>query len=209
MPGASCALALAVLMGCAGASAAVGSEPGVRVLVVYHSESGSTRAMAEAVARGAGAVSGVEVELRTVDQASREEVLGADAIVLGTPVFNANVSPEVQEFINGWPFEGAPLKNKIGAAFVSAGGISAGEEAAQLSLLRSMLVFGMVVVGGEDWRSAFGASAVVDEPPWTGPPPARAFTAKAEALGRRVAELASRWRQGRALGQPPERSEPE
>jgi multimeric flavodoxin WrbA len=50
--------------------------------------------------------------------------------------------------MNRWPFEGTPLKDKIGAAFVSAGGISAGEELTQLSILHSMLIFGMIVVGG-------------------------------------------------------------
>lgn len=52
---------------------------------------------------------------------------------------------------------------KIGAAFATGGGISAGEETVMLSLLRSMLIFSMVVTGGGNWQSAFGASAIVDE----------------------------------------------
>ncbi len=166
----------------------------VRVLVAYFSAGGHTESMARAVVEGASSVAGVEVDLLRVEDADAEDVVRADAIVLGSPVYNANVAPPVQEFINRWPFRGAPLRGKIGAAFVTAGGISAGEELTQLALLHSMLIFGMVVVGGEGWRSAFGASGVVSEDPFTsddGAVDAR-FLAKGRALGERVARLALR-----------------
>ena len=152
--------------------------------------------MAEAVRNGARSVNGVEVLLRTVADAANEDVLAADAVIVGSPVYNAAVAPEVQTFINSWPFRGMPLKNKLGAAFVSAGGISAGEETTQLSILRSMLIYGMIVVGGPDWTQAFGASAVVSEKPFgsEGQSVDRNFLAKAEALGRRVARLALDWK---------------
>jgi NAD(P)H dehydrogenase (quinone) len=173
----------------------------VKVLVAYHSESGNTRALAEAVRRGAQGVAGVEAVLKTVAEALEADVLAADALIVGSPVYNANVAPPVQEFINRWPFRGAPLKDKIGAAFASGGGISAGEELVQLSILHSMLVFNMIVVGGPGWRQAFGASAVMAEDPdfeagKDKPEEAQGvkpyFLRKGEALGKRVAELALR-----------------
>lgn len=169
-----------------------------RILIAYFSAAGHTRAMAEAVARGARSVEGVEVTLATVEDAVTADVLAADAIILGSPVYNANVAPPVQEFINGWPFRGSPLKDKLGAAFVSAGGISAGEELVQTNLLHSMLMFGMIVVGGPTWRQALGASAVVSEDPFgkrdvEGHVDAQ-FLKKGEELGKRVAELARRLR---------------
>ncbi len=165
----------------------------VTVLVAYHSVKGHTRAMAEAVAAGARSVAGAEVRLRTVAEAETEDVLWADAIAVGSPVYNANMVPEVQSFINAWPFRGAPMKDKIGAAFVSGGAISAGEETVQLSILRSMLVFGMVVTGGPAWRSAFGASAVTEEEPFSTEAVAERFLEKGRALGRRLAELGLRF----------------
>lgn len=166
------------------------------ILVVYYSVEGHTRAMAEAVARGAQSAPGARVKLVSVAEARIEDVLAAAAIIVGSPVYNAAVAPPIQDFINSWPFKGAPLRDKIGAAFVSAGGISAGEELTQLSILHSMLIFGMIVVGGPEWTQAFGASAVVEEPPFdtTSPtePVAPTFLKKAEALGKRVAELATK-----------------
>ena len=176
------------------------------VLVAYHSVKGHTRAMAEAVADGAREVEGVKVALRDVGAATQEEVLAANAIIVGSPVVNANVAPEVQRFINGWPFRGAPMRDKIGAAFATGGAFSAGEETVQLSILRSMLVFGMVVAGGPSWRSAFGASAITEEDPFEEHSPdgrvAEPFAERGRALGRRVAELTQRFTAGPTEGNP-------
>lgn len=159
------------------------------VLIVYHSETGNTEIMAKAVEEGALSVEGVTVVLRSVDEISIEEVLQAGAIIVGSPVYNANVSPRIAEFIASWPFEGQPLKNKLGAAFVTAGGVSAGEEITQMNLLQSMLIFNMIVIGGPDWSTPFGASAIrgnqffpYDEPIHPG------FIEKGRGLGKRVAE---------------------
>jgi NAD(P)H dehydrogenase (quinone) len=164
----------------------------INVLIVYHSETGNTRQMAEAVAEGAGSVEGVHVFLKTTAETDEEDLLNAHAIIVGSPVYNANVSPEVQRFITSWPFEGAPLKNKIGAAFVTAGGISAGEELVQMNILQSMLIFGMIVAGGPDWTQPFGASAITGEQPFDTGESGRIsaqFLEKGRELGRRVAAL--------------------
>ncbi len=173
-------------------------ESSTSILVVYHSTQGHTQALAEAVAKGARSVREVNVVLKTVTDATTTDVLAADAIIIGSPVYNANMAPEVQQFINRWPFEGAPLRDKIGAAFVTGGGFSAGEELVQMNILHSMLIFGMIVVGGPDWQQPFGASGIVAEKPFETEQQAgkvdAQFLKKGEALGKRVAELAKRWK---------------
>ena len=160
------------------------------VLIAYYSQSGNTKTLAHAVEEGAKSVAGVRVLLLPIDQVSNKEVLEADAIVVGSPVYNANVAPEVQRFINSWPFEGRPLKNKLGAAFVTGGGMSIGEELVQLNLLHSMLIQGMLVMGGEETEAAFGASAITGEVPFQTGKVEEQFLVKARGLGKRVAEMA-------------------
>ncbi len=159
------------------------------VLIVYHSETGNTETMAQAVRDGVLSVDGVQAVLKTVAEATTQDLLDAHAIIVGSPVYNANVSPPVSEFLSSWPFEGQPLKGKIGAAFVTAGGVSSGEELTQMNILQSMLIFGMIVMGGPDWSTPFGASAIrgddffpYDEPIHPG------FIKKGNGLGERVAE---------------------
>lgn len=185
------------------AQQAVGQDT-TRVLIVYYSEQGHTAAMAQAVASGVRAVPNVVVKILPLAAARNADVLAADAIILGSPVYNANIAPSLQQFINQWPFEGNPLRDKVGAVFVTAGGMSAGEELAQMGILQSMLIFGMIVVGGPDWRAPFGASAIVNEGPFdtekTAGKVEAHFLTKGEGLGRRVAEAARRWNHGKRNG---------
>ena len=160
------------------------------VLITYYSQSGNTKIMAQAVEEGAKSVAGVRVLLLSIDQVSTKELLEADAIVIGSPVYNANVAPAVQEFINSWPFAGRPLKNKLGAAFVTGGGMSIGEELVQVNLLHSMLIHGMLVLGGEEPEAAFGASAITGEAPFQTGKVEEQFLVKGKGLGKRVAEMA-------------------
>lgn len=160
------------------------------VLIAYYSKTGTTEAMAQAVYQGASEVEGVTVVIKSVEETTLLDLLDAHAIIVGSPVYNAGVAPPVAEFIAQWPFEEQPLKNKVGAAFVTAGGISAGEELTQMSILQSMLIFGMIVAGGDDWTAPFGASAIVGEAPFAGQGIDDIFLQKGHALGQRVARLA-------------------
>lgn len=169
------------------------------VLVVYFSAKGHTRVMAEAVAKGARSVEGAVVNLRSVAEAKVEDVLAADAVIVGSPVYKANVAPPLQEFINSWPIKDNALRDKLGAAFVTASGVSAGEELVQMDIIHSMLVCQMIVVGGPDARQPLGASAIIGENP-SGKSEEKQeeglvpeyYLKKGEALGMRVAQLAVR-----------------
>jgi NAD(P)H dehydrogenase (quinone) len=156
------------------------------VLISYHSKTGNTEALARAIANGAQQVQGVKVIMKTVEETTSDDLLNAGAVIVGSPVYNAGIAPAVSQFISSWPFEGTPMKDKLGAAFVTAGGISAGEELAMLNILHSMMIFGMIVMGGDDWTAPFGASAISDEA-FTGNHYHDEFMKKGENLGKRVA----------------------
>lgn len=159
------------------------------VLITYYSKTANTQSLAEEVAKGAQSIPGVQVVIKSIAQTTTKDLLDADAIIIGSPVYNANLAPEVVKFMSEWPFEGNPLKDKIGAAFVTAGGISAGEELAQVNILHSMLIFGMIGVGGEEWTSAFGASAITNESIFKTEQLDKIFLQKGFTLGKRVATL--------------------
>ena len=56
-----------------------------KILIVYHSQTGNTKKMADAVAVGARAVEGVEVILKKAADATLEDLLTADGLAVGTP----------------------------------------------------------------------------------------------------------------------------
>lgn len=171
-------------------AAATQPAPQITVLIVYASRTGATEAMSVEVEQGARGVDGTRVVRKKSSDATVDDLMAADAVILGSPVHNAGVSAEMATFIGTWPLD--KLKNKVGAAFVAAGGTSIGEELTTMSLLASMLIARFVIVGGETVEGAFGASAITYEgrPTSEQGKVAEPARKKARALGRRVAQLA-------------------
>ena len=177
----------------AGAQATTAPVGTVRVLVAYASVTGNTAKMAQAVAEGARSVSGTTVVVKRVTDVTDADLKAADAIIVGSPVHNAGMAAEVKAFIDRWPFEQLP--DKVGAAFVTGGGMSSGEELVQLQILSAMLIFRFVVVGGDSALAPFGAAAVVEEgKPASAQGVDAAALDKARGLGARVARVAARLR---------------
>jgi NAD(P)H dehydrogenase (quinone) len=179
----------------------VSAAPGARLLVAYYSKTGATGKMARAVEEGAKSVAGTTVVLKTIDRVTDKDLLDADAIVVGSPVYNGGMAAAVKQFIERWPF--GKLKEKVGAAFCAGGGASAGEELALMNIISSMLIFQFVIVGGDTWQAALGASAITEE----GKPQDRrgvdeASLVKARALGARVARVAGKLTAGGPSQQP-------
>ena len=160
----------------------------VKVLIAYHSFSGNTERMAEAVVKGAQTVPGTLVLLKRVGQVTADDLFSSDAVVVGSPVYWSNMSGEVKAFFDDWQFKFGvfpewKMKNKIGAAFATGGQISSGKELTMLTILAAMLGNQMIVVGG---GGAFGASATTEG---DSPGIDNKELADAQALGRRVAEV--------------------
>jgi NAD(P)H dehydrogenase (quinone) len=172
-------------------SSAIADDPTrtiIKVLVAYHSMSGNTERMAEAVVDGAKSLPGTIVTLKRVGQVTADDLFSSDAIVVGSPVYWSNMSGEVKTFFDNWQFKFGvfpefKMKNKIGAAFATGGQISSGKEVTMLTILAAMLGNQMIVVGG---GGAFGASATTEG---DSPGVDKKELADAQALGRRVAEV--------------------
>jgi multimeric flavodoxin WrbA len=58
-----------------------------KILVVYHSQSGHTKKMAERVAKGAGSIKGVEVVLNRAADTTLNDFLACDGIAIGSPEY--------------------------------------------------------------------------------------------------------------------------
>lgn len=189
---------LAVLASSAGWAAplsAAPAEPGdtVRVLVLYHSDTGHTRALAEAVADGARSVPGAEVVLKPVQEAGNADLEACDALLIGTPTFWGSVATPVKEFIDGQrPFMG----DKVGGAFATGGSDGGGKELAVLALLTAMLNNGMIVAGPhyEEDGFRFGGFGVAATTGKDDPGVDEAELERGRVLGERVARVALRYR---------------
>jgi len=155
----------------------------LKVLVIYDSDTGNTEKMAALVATGAREVKNVEVVVKKVDVATHEDLLSAQAIMMGSPTYYGQMSGKLKSFIDTTVKIHGKLRGKVGGAFTSSGGTASGAETTLLSILNTMLIHGMVVVGRDD-NKHYGAAAV-------GAPKDKEADVCKE-LGKRVAELTLR-----------------
>jgi NAD(P)H dehydrogenase (quinone) len=172
------------------------SDASVRVLVVYHSRTGHTEQMAKGVVNGAQSVPGTRVRLKKVGEVTANDLFESDAVVVGSPVYWSNMSGEIKTFFDRWQFDFGvfpefKMKNKVGAAFTTGGQVSSGKEVTMLTILAAMLGNQMIVVSD---GGAFGASATTEG---DSPGIDAKEMAAAQALGKRVAEVAGMVKRGR------------
>ena len=93
-----------------------------KVLIVYHTQSGNTEAMAEAVAEGAR-VGGATVVLKKAVDADAQDVLACDLLAIGTPNYFGYMSGMVKDFFDrAWASIKEKVEGKFYVTFGSKGG---------------------------------------------------------------------------------------
>ncbi|WP_151193725.1 NAD(P)H:quinone oxidoreductase [Cysteiniphilum sp. JM-1] len=137
------------------------------ILVLYYSQGGSTKAMAEKIAQGVE-LGGLEAKLRTVPNISancektesdipdsgaiyvtKEDLVNCSGIIMGSPTRFGNMAAPLKYFIDTtsdlW-FKGA-LINKPAAVFTSTASLHGGQETTLLSMMLPLLHHGAMIVG--------------------------------------------------------------
>lgn len=183
------------------------------VAIVYHSGFGHTQALAEAVAAGVRAVPGSTASLIPVADAEARavELDAADAIIFGSPTYMGGLSAEFAKF-KDWTssrwMQGA-WRNKLAAGFTVSASWNGDKHNTLYQLLTLAVQHGMVWVGlglppGNNSSkgsiadlnrlgASIGAMGQANADQGVEGIAASDFKTF-EALGRRVAEAAQRWR---------------
>ncbi|MGI9237916.1 MAG: flavodoxin family protein [Woeseiaceae bacterium] len=113
------------------------------LLIVYHSQSGSTERMAQAVIRGASHpdVDAVEVRIRPALDADAEDLLWADGFILGSPENFGYMSGAMKYFLDQvfYACEGK-INGRPYALFVRAGNDGTGAISSMRRILKGLAV---------------------------------------------------------------------
>ncbi len=183
------------------------------IAIVYHSGFGHTRAVAEAVAKGVQSIAGAKAALIPVSEAEGRaaELDAADAIIFGSPTYMGGVSAEFARFRDWTSKQWADGKwrNKLAAGFTVSSSHNGDTHNTLHQFVTLAMQHGMVWVGlglppGNNHSKGsiddlnrlggfIGALAQGNADQGAeGIPPSDFRTA--EALGKRVAEAALRWK---------------
>ena len=138
------------------------------ILVLYYSQHGATRQLAQQIARGVEAVSGCQARLRTVPKVSAvceatapcipdtgapyvelQDLQDCAGLALGSPTRFGNMAASMKYFWDGttglW-LQGA-LAGKPACVFTSTSSQHGGQESTLLSMMIPLFHHGMVMVG--------------------------------------------------------------
>jgi multimeric flavodoxin WrbA len=113
-------------------TADISDNSSIRVLVVYHSQTGHTKKMAEAVAKGAGSVKNVRVTLKNAADTTLEDLVNCDGLAVGSPEYFGYMSGMIKDFFDR-SYEEAHTRKEIFkkpyVVFISAGNDGSGASA--------------------------------------------------------------------------------
>lgn len=124
----------------------------VKTLVIYATDYGNTKKMAEAIASGAQSIPGAKVTLKAAEEVTAEHFLETDAIIMGSPVHMGSPDWRIKKLIDVH-CSGLWMKDKLigktGGVFATGGGFGSaggGCEVTMLALLNNMAELGLVIV---------------------------------------------------------------
>ncbi len=123
-----------------------------KILVVYATDYGSTKKMADEIVSGAGSVDGCTAESKAAEDATSDDMESADAVIFGTPVHMGSPAWKIKKFIDtvcGGLWMENKMNGKVGAVFATGGGLGGtggGGELAMLAMISNVTELGMIFV---------------------------------------------------------------
>ncbi|MBM3254853.1 MAG: flavodoxin family protein [Candidatus Omnitrophica bacterium] len=132
-----------------------------KVLVLYYTQSGNTKKMAESVAEGIQKA-GLEAVIKDVLDVKAEELLKYEGIVIGSPTYYGSMSAQIKQLLDDSVKFHGKLDGKVGAAFASSANIGGGNETTILDILNAMLIHGMIIQG--DWQGDHYGAVAIEAP---------------------------------------------
>jgi NAD(P)H dehydrogenase (quinone) len=132
------------------------SKPGenmtTKVLIIYATDYGNTKKMAEAIEAGVLSVTDVQCVVKTAEDAQAADFTASDAIIVGTPVHMGSPDWRIKKMIDT-VCSGLWMKNtlngKVGGVFATGGGYGnagGGCEVSMLALLNNFAELGLIMV---------------------------------------------------------------
>lgn len=155
--------------------------------MLYHSKTGNTKKVAEAIAEGVNQVNGVTSVLKSASDVTKDDFLECNGIIAGSPVYFGTMAAELKQVFDTFLGTRRAMEDKIGAAFATSADPSGGKETTMMSIIEAMLIYGMIIVGDPlDATGHYGVAC-------TGSP-GEETVQNAQKLGKRVALLAKKVR---------------
>lgn len=123
-----------------------------KIAIVYATDHGNTQKLANQIAQGVETVPEAKALVITAEEATEEDIVTSDALIIGSPVHMSCLDWRVKKFIDtvcGALWMADRMVGKVGAVFASGGGYGSaggGCELTLLSMLTNLMEMGLIIV---------------------------------------------------------------
>ena len=119
----------------------------MKLSVIYHSETGKTRRMAEIIARGMNSVEGAEARAFSIDELDQAFAAESRCIVFGAPIYGAYISGKMADFLMKGTRQ-IGLAGKLAGAFTTARYVHGGGDLGIQEILNRCMLAGALTYSG-------------------------------------------------------------
>lgn len=117
----------------------------MKLSIIYHSQSGNTKKVAESMASAAQELEGVEAKVMSIDAVDNEFFNESKAAIFGSPTYAGTLSWQMKKFLDTTPLK---FSGKLGGVFATEDYLGGGADIAEISIIGCLLVRGMLVYSG-------------------------------------------------------------
>lgn len=128
----------------------------MKITIIYHSVTGTTKAMAEHLADIMSKIDNIEAKSFSIDNVDEDWIKESKTVIVGSPTYMADMSGEMKAWLSG-PALKYNLSGKIGGAFATADYIHGGATQAIQNILNYMLILSMLTYSS---GAMFGAPVI-------------------------------------------------
>ena len=155
----------------------------MKISIVYHSESGNTKKLAEIIGEGARISDSIEIKIMSIESVDEKFVKESKAVIFGCPTYSGSLSWQIKKWFDTTPVD---LEGKIGGVFATENYLGGGADNAELAMIGCILVRGMLAYSAGFTKGEplthFGAVILKDGDNFQ--------KDRARLLGKRIAEKA-------------------
>ena len=118
----------------------------MKISIVYHSESGNTKTVADIIAKGILSIDGIEVKPMPITNIDEDFLSQSVAIVFGSPTYAGTFSYQMKKWMDTVSLK--RFEGKLGAVFATENYLGGGADVALMGMVGHLLIGGMLIYSG-------------------------------------------------------------
>jgi NAD(P)H dehydrogenase (quinone) len=119
----------------------------MKISVIYHSETGNTKRIAELIVEGANRSSLINAKAMSINEVDHSFLLDSKAVLIGSPTYTGGYSWQMKKWLDTKYTKGQ-LKGKLASVFSTANSFGEGAEVAEIGLISNLLLKGLLIYTG-------------------------------------------------------------